>query len=304
MIRYIRHHQIDKKLWDECIEHSPAGIIYAYSWYLDIICPGWDALVADDYSAVMPVTRGRKYLMDYIYPPFFAQQLGVFSSKTLFKEECEAFINAIPSAYRFIEMNLHISNRWIPEGFSQFPKTDLILDLSQGYNAIRKLYSENHIRNIKKAEKSGLNLFKQANVNDVISMFRSNKGRFLPNLQQSDYTVFKELTASVLNRNKGKIWTMSDPNGIPCAGAVFFESHQTGIFIFSSTNKTGKEYSAMHLLIDSYIRESCGKMKYLDFEGSNDPDLARFYRGFGATEYVYLQIKKNQLSPPWRWFKN
>jgi len=304
MVRYIRHHQIDKSQWDACIDKSGNGIIYAYAWYLDKVCPGWDALVEDDYVSVMPVTRRKKYLMDYIYPPFFTQQLGVFSGQTLTKEKFESFIAAIPAVYRFIEMNLHISNYWTPDGYTRSSKMDLILDLSKGYDAVRKTYSENHLRNIKKAEKGSLTLFKQANVSDVITMFRENRGKFLPNLEAADYNTFKELTAEVQKRNSAKIWTVSDPNGIPCAGAVFFESHNTGIFIFSSTNKSGKEHAAMHMLIDQYIREACVTLKYLDFEGSNDPDLARFYRGFGATEYVYLQIKKNQLPPPWRWFKN
>ncbi|MBK7391410.1 MAG: hypothetical protein IPI23_20775 [Bacteroidetes bacterium] len=60
----------------------------------------------------------------------------------------------------------------------------------------------------------------------------------------------------------------------------------------------------MPYLIDTYIKDVAGKIKILDFEGSNDQELARFYKSFGSTECVYLQIKKNQLPPPWKWFKN
>jgi len=304
MIRYLRHDQIDKNLWDLCINNSSNGIIYAYSWYLDLICNGWDALVEDEYVSVMAVTKGRKYLMDYVYPPFFAQQLGIFSNKELSKELCESFFNSMPAAFRFIEMNLHISNKWVPESFSKIPKTDLILEMGKGYELIRKSYSENHIRNLKKAEKNSLKVFASASVADVINMFKKNRGRFLTNLQESDYNTLQLLTESALKKNMARVWMVNDQFGVPCAGAVFFESHESGIFIFSATTRTGKELSAMHFLIDQYIREKCMHLKRLDFEGSNDQDLARFYRGFGSADFVYLQIKKNQLPLPWKWFKN
>ena len=42
MITYLTHDQIDKTLWDHCIAQAPNGLVYAWSWYLDIVHPGWD----------------------------------------------------------------------------------------------------------------------------------------------------------------------------------------------------------------------------------------------------------------------
>ena len=72
MIRYLKNHQIDRDKWDGCIQTSVQKSVYGCSWYLDVICSNWDALVEDDYVSVMPVTKNSKYLMNYIYPPFFA----------------------------------------------------------------------------------------------------------------------------------------------------------------------------------------------------------------------------------------
>ena len=83
MIQHLKHDQIDKWKWDETIKHSFNGTIYAYSWYLDIVCPGWEALIKNDHEYVMPLTAGKKYGVDYIYPPFFSQQLGIFSNSKL-----------------------------------------------------------------------------------------------------------------------------------------------------------------------------------------------------------------------------
>ena len=45
-IRFLAHNQIDKKQWDRCVEESANGLIYAYSFYLDQMSPGWNAIVS------------------------------------------------------------------------------------------------------------------------------------------------------------------------------------------------------------------------------------------------------------------
>ncbi|MCK4361546.1 MAG: hypothetical protein KAV70_07350, partial [Bacteroidales bacterium] len=79
MIKHLTYQQINKSKWDECIKKSFNGIIYGYSWYLDIVCKHWEALVENDYERVFPLTTGKKFGINYLYQPFFTQQLGVFS---------------------------------------------------------------------------------------------------------------------------------------------------------------------------------------------------------------------------------
>jgi hypothetical protein len=54
MIVYHKNHEIDREQWDKCIRNSPGTKPYAWSWYLDIMAPGWEALVDDDYDSVFP----------------------------------------------------------------------------------------------------------------------------------------------------------------------------------------------------------------------------------------------------------
>ena len=69
MIQYLEHNQIDKKKWDATIEEC--GNIYAYSWYLDVVHPQWEALVEGDYDTVMPLTGGEKFGVHYLFQPYF-----------------------------------------------------------------------------------------------------------------------------------------------------------------------------------------------------------------------------------------
>ena len=49
------------------------------------------------------------------------------------------------------------------------------------------------------------------------------------------------------------------------------------------------------MIIDAYIQDHAHQHLVFDFDGSNDTDLARFYKGFGSTECHYLRIHRNNL---------
>jgi len=48
LIKHLKNSEIDIALWDECISKSFNGLVYAYSFYLDVVCPNWEALVFED----------------------------------------------------------------------------------------------------------------------------------------------------------------------------------------------------------------------------------------------------------------
>src|SRR5437016_14568872 len=101
MIRYFQHHQIDKKKWDDSIRRSVNGMVYAYSWYLDVVSPNWNALIEGNYEAVFPLTWRKKYGFYYLYQPLFTQQLGVFFSvKKINGATVQEFLDSIPAQYR------------------------------------------------------------------------------------------------------------------------------------------------------------------------------------------------------------
>src|ERR1051325_4489828 len=117
-IQYLAHKDIDKKKWNRCIDNADNGLIYAYSFYLDCMAKNWDALVQNDYEAVMPLTWKKKYGIRYLYQPFLTAQLGVFG-QIITERQCGDFIQAIPSKFRYIDISLnsgHISG--IPAGYS------------------------------------------------------------------------------------------------------------------------------------------------------------------------------------------
>lgn len=295
MIEYLKYDQIDKAKWDECIKQAFNGTIYAYTWFLDIVCEEWEGLVEGDYERVFPINFKRRVGIDIIYQPFFTQQLGVFSKSELSPTVLNDFLFAIPEKYRVIDLNLNTHNKPDLPGFKYIPQVNHELDLIGDYESIWKNYSSNTKRNIKKAMSEGLNVVKNIKPDEVIDLFRNNRGKNLKVLQEDNYLKFKRLIYTAIYKGLASVYGVYDKDNVLCAGAIFLNSHRKSIFIFSGLSAEGREKRAMFFLIDHFIKENARKHLTLDFDGSNDEALSRFYKGFGSTRLEYTRISKNIL---------
>ena len=99
-INYLTYQQIDKVKWDACIKEASNGLIYGYSFYLDTMSKNWDALVLNDYEAVMPLTWNKKYGICYLYQPPFTASLGIFG-QSLSAALVNRFLAAIPKKFAY-----------------------------------------------------------------------------------------------------------------------------------------------------------------------------------------------------------
>jgi len=305
LIRYLHHNEIDKEKWDAFIASSPQRLAYSYSWYLDAVSPGWDALVEDDYESVFPLTHRKMAGINYLFQPYFTQQLGLFSKQeTVSENKLREFLLAIPGKFKLIEIQINTSNKTDnPDGFKLKQKITHHLDLNSSYEEIKSGYSENLTRNIKKAIKYELKVNNNVPFTDIIKSFRNNKGKDIGNLKDQDYKTFNKLLAEADKRKLLDSMGVINSEGNVIAGAVFLRSPLSYIFLFSATEEEAKEKGAMAFLIDAFIRNHSKENKILDFEGSMNVNLARFYKSFGSKEVVYLQILKNNLPLIIRWLK-
>lgn len=301
MIYHLTHHQIDKALWDWCIALSPNGNVYAWSWYLDVVHPGWEALIEvsrGKYLSVMPLTKKKKFGINYLCQPFFTQQLGLFSINPITQEQVKAFLRAIPRKYLLVEICLNEGNPLGPTCKGVQLHRNHLLDLSNDYNVLYSQYHENTKRNLKKSLKYNLQLVKAVPVSTVIELFRTNRGASVTHWGDVEYARLSLLADIAMTSSNAFIYgvkTLENENVI-CA-ALFLLSHQNITFLFSGNDSLGKETQAMTFLIDQVVREYAGQNLNLDFEGSDDENLARFYRGFGSVEVNYPAFSYRLFNP-------
>jgi hypothetical protein len=297
MIRYLRHNEIDKAGWDKCIREAFNGNLYAWSWYLDVVHPEWEALVEDNYTRVFPLTGNTKFGISYLFQPFFAQQLGIYSKSLLNAAVIGRFMAAIPSHYRFVDIRLNTHNKVEAKIGLVKRHRNHELDLIPTYDKIHAKYSTNTKRNLKKSLEAGLSLTRSTRPEDIITLFRRNRGRTISHWNDLEYARLLNLTNTAVYRGQASIYGVVTAKNELCAGAIFMKSHNKIVFLFSGTNKTALENQALTYLIDSVIRESAPSQFILDFEGSDNDGLARFYKGFGSQQTHYPGVVINRL--PW-----
>jgi hypothetical protein len=304
-MQYIHHKNIDIQKWDNCIDHSVNRIIYAYSWYLDIVCDQWDGLIQGDYESVMPLPFKYKYGFRYIYPPLFCQQLGVFSIHVISQDLVNEFLNAIPNENKLVELNLNVSNAFLIHNYQTKSNSNYEINLGNPYEAIYSFFSDNLKRNIKKAGKSGLTITSDVSFEEVLLLFKKYNAKNFGRVSNYFYSSMQNIVNKVSKKDKAKICTIGakDHHNKLRAGTIWMITNDRAIYFFSAYDGYAKEVGAMHFLLNHFIQQHAGKKMILDFEGSNQASLARFYKSFGSKERVYLFVKRNNLPKIIKWLK-
>lgn len=296
MIVYIKHTEIDKKKWDDCIIQSFNGNIYVYSWYLDLVHEEWDALVEDDYQRVMPLTLKKKFGITYYYQPFFTQQFGVFSISILNPDIVEGFISKIPSHVKLIDVNFNSLNKLSGKRHQLTSNNNYVLDLINEYPKLASKYSNNTKRNLKKSLKNDLTFMKGVKPEDIISLFRKNRGLHITKWTDMNYMVLQRIIYTAIYKGMGFTCGVYTEHNELCAAAFFLKNNYRLIFLFSGSDSTARDNGAMTFLIDNIIRNNSPGGMVFDFEGSNNENLARFYKGFGAKKTTYTRLKIVRLN--------
>jgi len=300
MIRFLKHDEIDTEQWDHCINTCFNGNLYASSWYLDLVCPDWSALIEDDYRRVMPLPSWQKSSVRYLAQPYFTQQLGVYSIPALNSKVITSFINRIPADFEYIDINLNTYNTPEVPDPRFLLQTNYELDLIPPYEKIQAGYNENLNRNLKKAANQNFTIVRNLKPEVVVDLFRMNRGRSIQNLGDKQYELLLRLVYGLIFRNQCQVWGVVDSKNEVIAGVIWAYSHQKAIFLFSAVSDEGKKFGAMPFLIDAFIAERSGSSLTLDFEGSNDVNLGRFYASFGSSKVSYYRFSRNDLPLPLR----
>jgi hypothetical protein len=285
IIKHLKYTDIDFEKWDETISSSLNRLSYAYSWYLDIVSPNWEALITPDYRFVMPLTVKKKYKLPYIVQPVLTQQLGIFSKEIIDNKVINSFIRKIP--YYSYELNLNEANN--TEETELIP--NYILNLNRPYGIIKSGFSKNTLRNIDKCAKLKLKTVDKLPVDDFIGFYESAETKF----NKVDITLLRELLESGITREKIVLKGVRSNEDRLIAVLCLLISGGRITYLLPVSNAEGKEKFAMFYLVNEIIKSESGNDKILDFEGSKIDGIARFYRGFGAINNPYTIIK--QLRP-------
>jgi len=281
-IRYLLHTEINRQQWDSCIQNAANSLVYAESWYLDMVSPNWEALVSDNYEYVMPLPVKRKYGIPFLVQPPLTQKLGVFSSNIIDENIVEHFTQKIP--YRSYHLCFSEQNS-CNKGTK---RSNFILNLNKDYNAIFSAYSTNTKRNLKKTQQYNIEIKADLPANDFLEFYHS----ITKNYGELPKTKVNLLLQESLKKEKTTIYGAYNEDNKLISALWLLYSHQRLIYLLPVSNKEGKEYLAMFKIVDEIIRKHANSNFLFDFAGSNIKSIARFYESFGAEITFYNEVKR------------
>ena len=290
-INYLKNSQIDKTRWDQVIEASTNGRVYACSWYLDRMAEQWDALVVGDYEMIMPLPWNRKYGIYYIYMPFYVQQLDIYSMQHISPEMYSTFVEAIPFKFRWIDLCLGISEKLIlKEGIQTKLRTNYVLDLDRPYSEIYNGYRSDAKKKLQK--NITFTYEDRAEIQKVIHDYKLSVGKKLPDIKEQHFVRLGKALVEAQKRNYLLSAQIRDHHGVISATGLFLVYKKRAHYILGSQTSKGRETHASHYLLDHFFMTYCRHIQVFDFEGSDNPGIADFFKKWGAQIENYAQISR------------
>lgn len=297
-IQYRKRKDIDIVKWDKCIAEADNRLIYAHSWYLDYMADNWDALVLNDYEAVMPLTWRKKYGFKYLYQPSFCQQSGIFGKKEGYRKYMHEFISESKRNFRFIEIYLNFENFFT----GTTAKNNFILPLNKSYEELYRNFKPVLKQDILHAQKADLNYNILSDYSHIVALYKTTYGERFRHVTDTDYNKFLNL-CNYLNKQGKLILRSSSLNNRLKAASLLLDTGERLYLIISVTLPEGRKLHANHYLLNEVIREFANRREVMDFEGSDLPGVAHFYTSFGCINQSYYYLRYNNLPLLIKWLK-
>jgi len=287
MIHHLKRSQIDEVKYNNCIKKAVNSRIYAYTWYLDIVADNWDALILNDYEAVMPLPWRSKYFIKYVYPPAWTQQLGVFSQGVISEELILRFIKTIPSKFRKITIQFNSGNNL--SSVKTEKRVNYILPLNESYEDLFMNYRRDRKNRIIQSQKRNLKL-ERTSFKEILEIAKTEY-QFLK-VSDSYYEKLDKLSEILRNIKNGiLLGVYNEKKALLCGTIILLDTHRL-VYLFSVSSKKGKENQAASFLINEVMKKYSQNDLVFDFEGSMIDGVADFYKSFGARVENYNLFRK------------
>jgi hypothetical protein len=307
----LQHNEIDKAAWDACVAASGQRQVYALSWYLDVVSPGWQAVVEQQrgiYTRVMPLPVRRKYGILYVQQPLFCQQLGIYSRQVLGPEQAAALLALVQQHFRyspgyaFCTGNTGSLQRIKQEQLQ--PIHTLYLDLNRPYEQLWKGYTRDRKYNLNKARREHLRLVQSQDIEPLIGLFRQNIARKVyGGVDEAAYRMLRQLYTACVEKGIAELIYTLDEEGSITAGGLFLYYGGYITYIFNAADARGRKSNGRTLILDDVIHRNANTPQVLDFESPMIGSIAGFYQSFGSEPAPFYEWKYNRLPLPLRLLK-
>lgn len=266
--------------YDKCIGSSPNGLIYALSWYLNIVCPDWEILVSEDHSAVMPLPVTRTLGRSVLKQPDYAFQLGVFSTRIPSPEVIRHFIRSIPDGYRLRRLCMNKFNI-VPSGRARFLNS-AELDLISPYRVIHSKFGASMLKRLELAGERSLSYVRNISVHDMLTFAyrfdRFNRKRLKP----GEIPTLRMIAANAIRYRSARIGAAYDSHNNLCSTVLFLIYNGRASILYAAASSEGMAAGGIEYILDRFIEMNAEKNLVICVDNSFDRKLMEMLKSCGA----------------------
>ncbi|MCE7041569.1 GNAT family N-acetyltransferase [Dyadobacter sp. CY312] len=305
----LTHQQIETEFWDSFIAGSLQNIIYGYSWYLDVVCEDWHALVwpsASHFQIVMPLPVKYKLGFPILYQPLFCQYLGIFSIDKLSEKETSAFLLACYSSYQYISSySFHPDNYTTLQpalnaltNLKYVVNTTFWLKLNRSEGDVQAGYSKDRMSNLNASRNWKWTICKADRPEQLIQLFAENHARRIDGgVSRKSYEILQALIRKSQACSCAELLHAQREDDVH-AGIVILRKGNYAVYIFNAADSQGRRGNARTFLLDHYFCQNSECDLIFDFESPQMESIQSFYKSFGGREIPFITITKTNLHFP------
>lgn len=301
MIVYHNNNEIDREQWDNCIKNSPDAKPYGFSWYLDIMAPGWQALVDDDYDSVFPLPGFSRFGIQYVTTPAFVQQLGAFSPDKPAILAVKEFLEYMPDMYRHID--LCIGQDIQIDGYKVTERANFELDLTKPYEKHWESFWPQCRKNIEASAKKKPEIVTNITSDEIVDMFILDNLKKIRGVKIRAYHRLRNLMNFCLKNKKGKILGVRTSRKKLIFALFLIETQGNKTIRFMVNTPESLTRRLGYFVVNEIIKTYSSTKSRLDFAGTSFPRLDNFIESFGCVNIPYYRIYRNRLFWPVRMMK-
>ena len=266
--------------YDKCIGASPNGLIYALSWYLNITCPGWEILVSEDHSTVMPLPVSRSLGRNILKQPDYTYQLGVFSTRIPSPEVIQHFIRSIPEGYRLRRLCMSKFNI-IPSGRARYLNSTE-LDLISPYKVIHSKFGASMLKRLDLSVERALSYVINISVHEML-MFAYRLDRFnRQRLKSRDISTLRMIASNAIRYRSAQIGAAYDSFNNLCATVIFLIYKGKASILHAAASSEGIAAGGIEYIIDRFIESNAEENMVLCVDNPSDRLLMDILKSCGS----------------------
>lgn len=276
--------------WAETADGLP---LFMRPWWMDAVCAGkeWDAVMH------MPYLLRRRMGLRYVLMPQLTQIGGYYMDQTevgnaaQVAAEIDSHLRGLGLAYYYqrFPIDSPIPHELAKRGYTVRERVTYRIEDIQDMDAVRRGYSENKRRQLKKATDLVCDMDMEAE-----AFYRFHERCLKAQGKHISYTwpFFKGLYEACAQHDAGQVVRVSDKEGNTHAAAYVVYDQETCYFLIPAYDPQYGKSGAGSLLVDACIRFAREHSRVFDFEGSMIPGVANHYRQFGSVARTYCSVER------------